>query len=371
MGLRRGYHPADLLDELQTTLAHGTVARRVETLRRVTDLFIDRAVDFSDTQIAVFDDVFACLVERIESEAKAMLSRRLAPVDRAPPRLIETLAFDDLIEVAAPVLSQSARLDDTALIRAARSKSQQHLLAISTREALSHAVTDVLVERGDADVVQSTVSNNNAELSEQSYSTLLARSVHDDDLATCLGLRPSIPRHHYLKLLSKASATVRIRLETMHPQAAADVATVIREVTRRARSAPQAFGRETSIAHSLVRSLHDDGRLDEYLVATFAENDKFAETSAAIACLANVPVEIAESIMVESQVEGVLILAKVTGMSWSTAKAIVAMRDRLSATASDIEDCRLTYERLRQSTAQQVLRFHHMQHAAAMASPAA
>jgi hypothetical protein len=31
----------NLLDELQATLAHGTVARRVETLRRVTDLFID------------------------------------------------------------------------------------------------------------------------------------------------------------------------------------------------------------------------------------------------------------------------------------------------------------------------------------------
>ena len=40
-----------LLDELQTTLAHGTVARRVETLRRVTDLFINGAVDFSNDQI--------------------------------------------------------------------------------------------------------------------------------------------------------------------------------------------------------------------------------------------------------------------------------------------------------------------------------
>ena len=42
----------DLLDELQTTLAHGTVARRVETLRRVTDLFLNGAVDYSDEQIA-------------------------------------------------------------------------------------------------------------------------------------------------------------------------------------------------------------------------------------------------------------------------------------------------------------------------------
>src|ERR1700738_246839 len=35
-----------LLDELQATLAHGTVAQRVATLRRVTDLFIRGAGDF-------------------------------------------------------------------------------------------------------------------------------------------------------------------------------------------------------------------------------------------------------------------------------------------------------------------------------------
>ena len=44
--------PESLLDELQSTLAHGTVARRVETLRRVTDLFINGAVDYSDDQLA-------------------------------------------------------------------------------------------------------------------------------------------------------------------------------------------------------------------------------------------------------------------------------------------------------------------------------
>ena len=54
-----------LLDELQTTLAHGTVARRVETLRRVTDLFINGAVDYSDEQVGLFDDVFQCLIRPI------------------------------------------------------------------------------------------------------------------------------------------------------------------------------------------------------------------------------------------------------------------------------------------------------------------
>jgi len=134
-----------LLDELQAALAHGTVARRVETLRRVTDLFLNGAVDYSSDQIELFDDVLQCLMDHIETSAKALLANRLAPIDTAPPLTIRALAFDDLIEVAAPVLSRSERLDDDALIETARTKSQAHLMAISTRRVLSGAVTDVLV----------------------------------------------------------------------------------------------------------------------------------------------------------------------------------------------------------------------------------
>jgi uncharacterized protein (DUF2336 family) len=103
--------------------------------------------------------VFQCLIDHIETSAKTLLSNRLAPIDTAPPLTIRALAFDDVIEVAGPVLSQSARLDDKTLIENARSKSQAHLMAISTRKVLSGAVTDVLVQRGNDEVVQSTVNN--------------------------------------------------------------------------------------------------------------------------------------------------------------------------------------------------------------------
>src|SRR4051812_15798098 len=359
----------ELLDELQTALAHGTVARRVETLRRVTDLFLNGAVDYSDEQVALFDDVFQCLMRHIEASARALLAQRLAPVDSAPPMTIRALAFDDLIEVAAPVLAQSERLDDEALIETARTRSQAHLMAISTRTTLSGAVTDVLILRGNDDVVQSTVNNPGAEFTERGYGRLVARAEGDDNLATCIGLRPSIPRHHYLKLIAKASATERARLEAASPPLAGDVTAAVREATRRARSAPSAITRETAIAHALVKSLYEDGRLDEQQVAAFAEVGKFDETNAAIAALANVPVTVAETMMVESRAEGVLILAKVSGMLWSTVKAIINMRDDLAGQdRSDLEACRQTYERLRTSTAQQVLRFHRMQQSVAPAA---
>ena len=354
--------PENLLDELQATLAHGTVARRIETLRRVTDLFINGAVDYSDDQVELFDDVFQCLILHIESSAKALLANRLASVDTAPPRTIRTLAFDDLIEVAAPVLSQSNRLDDEMLIETARTKSQAHLLAISMRKVLSGAVTDALMLRGNDEVIHSTVNNPGAELSERGLTRLLDRAENDDDLATCLGLRPNIPRHLYLKLIAKASDTVRTRLEAANPRQMADVTGAVREATRLARSARTAITEQTAIAHALVKSLYDEGRLDEHQVAAFAKAEKFDEANAALAALANVPVDIAENMMVETCAEGVMILAKVASMSWATVRSIINMRDGLSGMdATDLDACQTTYERLRPSTAQQVLRFHRMQ----------
>ena len=370
MGSKTAATTENLLDELQATLAHGTVARRVETLRRVTDLFINGAVDYSDDQIALFDDVFQCLLVHIEVSAKALLSNRLAPIDTAPPQTVRTLALDDIIEVAGPVLSHSMRLDDPTLIETARTKSQAHLLAISTRKVLSDAVTDVLVLRGNDEVVQSTVSNPGAEFSERCFTRLVTRAEGDDNLATCVGLRPQLPRYLYLKLLAKASETVRQRLEAANPTQAGDVPIAVREATRRARSSKSAMTQQTAIAHALVKSLFEDGRLDEHQLTQFAEAGKFDEANAAVAALANVPVTIAESMMVESRAEGVMILAKVAGLSWSTVKTIINMRDELGGgEPTDINACKDTYERLRPSTAQQVLRFHRMQQNSGSPSP--
>ncbi len=40
---------------------------------------------------------------------------------------------------------------------------------------------------------------------------------------------------------------------------------------------------DTTIAHALVKSLYQDGRLDEFQLAAFAEAGKFDETNASLA----------------------------------------------------------------------------------------
>src|SRR5262249_38831425 len=100
---------SSLMADLEDAIKIGSQDRRVETLRRVTDLFLSDADRLNDSQVGVFDDVLCHLIKRIESKAVAELSARLAPVDNAPIEVIRTLARDDEISVAGPILTQSTR----------------------------------------------------------------------------------------------------------------------------------------------------------------------------------------------------------------------------------------------------------------------
>ena len=120
-----------LVAELEAAIKSGSQERRVETLRRVTDLFLHDADRFNEAQIEVFDDVLCHLIKRIETKALAELIVRLAPIGNAPIEVVRKLARDDEIVVAAPVLTQSPRLTENDLIEIVQEKSQAHLLAIS------------------------------------------------------------------------------------------------------------------------------------------------------------------------------------------------------------------------------------------------
>ena len=116
------------IGEVENAIANGSLSSRTKILGRVTDLFVAGATRLSDEEVALFDDVITRLAVEIEFRARALLSIRLAPIPNAPPRTIRTLAFDDAIEVAAPVLIQSPRLSDSDLVENARIKGQAHLL---------------------------------------------------------------------------------------------------------------------------------------------------------------------------------------------------------------------------------------------------
>ncbi|KTT59097.1 hypothetical protein NS383_24310, partial [Pseudomonas oryzihabitans] len=123
-----------IIAELEDAVRDGTSAKRVQTLRQVTDLFLNDGDRLNDEQVKVFDDVLCLLVARVETRARAELSKRLAPLDYAPFDVIHHLAWDEDIGVAGQVLTHSSRLPNDALPQIANNKGPAHPFANSARE---------------------------------------------------------------------------------------------------------------------------------------------------------------------------------------------------------------------------------------------
>ena len=111
----------------------------------------------------------------------------------------------------APVLRQ-AKLDHSDLEQIAETKSQAHLLALSLRQEIDAALADMLVARGNREVVCSIATNENAHLSEDAFTTLVQRAEQDSELSQKLSLRTDIPPHLFQQLLIRGSDLVQKRL---------------------------------------------------------------------------------------------------------------------------------------------------------------
>jgi Uncharacterised protein conserved in bacteria (DUF2336) len=337
-----------LLDELEAALASGSDTRRVEMLARIADLFVNGAPHYSDDQIALFDDVMMRLIYTTGAQARAKLAQQLAPIANAPRIVIHALAFDDAIEVAQPVLSQSERVSDAEILAVAASKSQQHLAAIAQRKSLSEDVTNVLAERGDRNVVQLTVKNPGARFSDAGLRLLVRRATGDQSLATEMGKCSDI-RQRLADMAANAERTRRAIEQTN-----ADAATQM--------AVDEIAGGNASLNFTSARAeverqnrISPIGDTEIYL---HARDRKFAETAAALSILCDTPLEVVERALLDPGAELLLILAKVAGLSPATTRVILLLRaaDR-GIPSGGIYQALESFESLRPEAARRVLSF--------------
>lgn len=348
---------ASLIPELEEVIQNASAERRARTVQRIANLFIDGASTFNEDHIGLFDDVLCRLVVEIEARARSEMAQTMAPVANAPTELMYTLAKDEDITVAGPVLAQSARLQESELVELAKTRSQAHLAAIAGRSDLGEAVTDVLVRRGDNEVVRNVADNQTAKFSEGGFSALVKRAEEDEDLAQKVGSRPDIPPHLFRELLVRATAVVQQRLlASAKPETRAEIQRVLDKISKEYDKAAPA--RDYSAALRAVRDMQQAGRLSEVELVEFAGNKKFEETVAAVSVLCGVPIETADRLMAGDRPDPILILCKAANYSWGTVKAIIMSRPSARGTSNhSIDTAYANFEKLSTSTAQRVVRF--------------
>jgi len=344
-----------IIAELEDAVRGGSSAKRVETLRQVTDLFLNDGERLSDDQVKVFDDVLCLLIARVETRARAELSKRLAPLDYAPFEVIQYLAWDDEIAVAGDVLTHSSRLSSEALVEIASIKGQDHLLAISARDNLPETVTDVIVERGETRVIRRLAKNATARFSEAGYSGMVAHSAGDDELVEILGLRLDLPMKFLRDLLHRAKDAVRVRLLALAPPALQEeIRRVIEDI---AREAPPS-GRNFRVAEELVKLMMQLKELDDVAVYRFAEAGKFDEVIVSLAVLNDVPAEMTAKLIEGPRADLVLIPCRSARLNWPTVESILRNRPvRHKINDETLAVAERDYKRLSMETAQRTIRF--------------
>ena len=362
--------PITVITELERAIANGSSHQRAEMLMQIADLFVGNSPRYTDEEIGLFDDIITRLAAEIEVSVRSLLAERLAPIANAPVNIMRMLASDDEIKVAYPVLAQSERLDEAILVQSARSKSQEHLLAISRRKKLSEVITDVLVERGNKQVVLSTAKNLGARFSEAGFCRLVKRSDGDDTLAACVGSRPDIPRPLLLVLLETASELVRSKLIAENRHSRPEIHDAVATVTGELRDHAPAGLANYADAQALIRLLGDSGQLGDATVRTFADNKKSEEVIAALAHMCEVSVDVIHQAMLQDKLETILILAKAAKLSWPTTKTLLSCcirQGRISS--SEIEQSLASFERLNFDTARKIVEFYKIRPATGSPRP--
>jgi uncharacterized protein DUF2336 len=346
-----------LLHELENSISQGTPDSRQRALWHATDLLI--AGRYSDDQIWLFGAIIERLAGEIEIKARAQLADRLARTENAPPNVISKLASDKSIAVAGNILRHSNRLDEGTLVASASTQSQDHLMVISKRTTLCEAVTDVLVTRGNREVVHSVAANSGARFSESGFLALLKRSEGDSILAETLGQRTDIPRHIFQQLIAKASAEVKQKLESERPELASHIRTSVTDITGSIHATFGPASAQYFTAKKAVSSLHHQGNLGEARICAYAQQQKRDEAAIALSLLCSIPVNVAERAIYDQTGEMVLILASALDFSWDTAMALLflgAPEGRIAA--GKLDDLRIAFARLKPQTSRTVLQLY-------------
>lgn len=348
-----------LIDEIQDTMVSGSTKRQLTALKRITDLFVAGSAGYSPQQTELFDEVIKTLVAVIELKTRVKLARHFATDPDVPAALVRALAFDDAIAVAAPVLSQSTALSEADLVASASTQSQGHLYAIAQRQTISEAITEILIERGEPKVVHTVAKNAGARFSDGSFRELVLRAGDDALLALHVGTRRDIPRHHFLKLLETASASVCSKIAAAHPQFTDAVQDAVTEVTDDINLEVRNQTPGHAKAKRKVKRLKYWRELREANVHAAACAQNFEQTVMALSVLAGCPIEMAERAVLNENPGVVQVLAKAAGCSWATVKALLLMTaaDRRMS-HEELDYARENFERLETRTAKRVLEFY-------------
>lgn len=347
-----------LVNDVEQSIASGEDARRVDTLRKLTNLFIEQSPHLGEEHVGVFDEVISRLAGEIEFRARVELAERLADITNAPKKTVRDLAFDENVAVARPVIERSARLEEKDLVAIATQRGQGHMLAMSGRRDLTPAITDVLVTRGDDHVVRKVARNDTARFSDMGFGTMVRRAEADVELQAILSTRPDVPPHHVNTLIQAAKAVAH---REMAARMGRDDEMLSEALEIGAQTVMDGGGGVAAIDFTGCSARIDDleaaGELNEEQIQKMLRTDRLPDAIVGIARLAQLSTEVVANAYSAATYDPLLFIVRGTRLSWPTFKLLLTAKAGKTPPQMLLQSAFASFEGLSIPTAQRVMRF--------------
>jgi uncharacterized protein (DUF2336 family) len=345
--------------ELKSLAEERSSTKRLDLLRKISDLFFAGIDDHSESENSLFNEVIEHIVDQVSREAKIDVATNLATLPGFPLPVVRKLANDGDIDIARPVIRGALGLTDFDLIDIGRKASDGHLDAIAGRAQLSEAVTDVLIDRGSRDVVHTVSGNHGAAFSEWGMDELVSKARDDGGLQHLLVERSDLSQKAVDRLSSIVSEALALKLAERGYQVSGKIPEHLVKTARDAFARAVHDRDQNTLTAERVIAQFGAGRIT--LEAALLELVKCQQMLAVAALLShNTGLErnVLMKILNGGTSQTVLVLLRALDLKWSTVGALMALRAMKQRTRQTTGiNAQRDYESIDPEAAKRTLRF--------------
>lgn len=263
------------------------------------------------------------------TQVRQVLSEALKDVAHAPAEVINRLARDEELVVCGPVLEYSPVLTDDDLLDIIQgSPASGGLSAIARRVEVAADVSDAIAATDDIDAIATLISNESAQIREETLDTLVERAEGVELWHAPLVARPTISASAATRLAHFVADNL---LEVMQSREDLDedVLNQVREVVHtRLKGDPAAPGGSQVLGGNaelqninppieMAIRLKEAGKLDPPVIAKALQASDHAFVLASICALADLSEQVAKAIFLSRNGKGVMAVAWKAGLAAS------------------------------------------------------
>ena len=191
--------------------------QRHDIVLRLTELFVHNQQAFDDASQEMFGNIVLTILPHADVDTKQELSGKLSRCTITPLILAETLARDEILNVARPMLSMSEIVPAACLQELTQQRSDEFRVAIASRKELTSELSSLLARHGSSEVHLTLVRNPRAKLDSTAFAKILSNPF-ELAMQNAISYRPDIPSDILPQILARLPANERDRLTRIAAQ---------------------------------------------------------------------------------------------------------------------------------------------------------